>query len=259
MNIYIYIHIYIYTDNDIMCIYFICMYIIYIYCTYTFIKCYDLKTQESHTMRTSITKVGGHRVRVHLWEGHISCPVQHSPLSFLVIGSEIPRDSYVFLANSSTSRILFTEFQSSCLPCVLSLRSCCQGTPLSSRRAMCWAQSNASLHSSPARCISIFLQDTTWVHGWCWIAGLVQNVRTSQAAWQVMEVSWRQRSFLWMCCASWLSWLNAVATATSLCETIKRSLSIHWTGVRSRCTGLLSKAGQKGAVFGERHSTLEAS
>ena len=143
-----------------------CKYI-YIYLLYTLyifkIKCCDLKTQESQTTRTSITKVGGHRVRVHLWEG-ISCPI-HSPLSFF---SHRKWDSMRFLcilANSSPSCILFTEFQSFCLPFVLSLGSCCQGTPLSSRRAMCWAQSNASLHSSPARCISIFLQGTTWLHG----------------------------------------------------------------------------------------------
>ena len=57
------------------------------------------------------------------------------------------------------------------------------------------------------------------------------------------------------------SYTNGLTNGSFLCETIKRSkrsLNIHWTG-GSRCTGLLSKAGQKGAVFGEGHSTLEAS
>lgn len=69
-----------------------------------------------------------------------------------------------------------------------------------------------------------------------------------------------QDSFL---CAARLRELTLVTKRCChcLCETIKRSkrsLNIHWTG-GSRCTGLLSKAGQKGAVFGEGHSTLEAS
>ena len=235
-----------------------CKYI-YIYLLYTLyifkIKCCDLKTQESQTTRTSITKVGGHRVRVHLWEG-ISCPI-HSPLSFFSHRKwrfhEIPMypcELLTILHSLHRVPIFLSSFRTfigqllSRHPPIIKESNVLSPIKRKSSLFSC------SMHFN----IPAGHYMATWVvlncvpRSECSIRSYTNGLTNGSFLKATLQPL--QDSFL---CAARLRELTLVTKRCChcLCETIKRSkrsLNIHWTG-GSRCTGLFIQGGPKRSRF----------